>query len=256
VRSKLGFLIAVGVVTAVALVALSTSPASMARRAPIHATFQHGIEEDFNLDGVGEVVPTIVGVGPGRRNKVARFALDGGEERSELILGADRRGEEGTIRFYEGAEYWYGFSFDIIRMVYGRPGAHNLIMQFKSNGYGSPLFGLQLWDVDGRKGLWTGGTSQEVGDSGERFLAPLSQRRWHHVRVWFKASEDGRGFYRVYLDGRLVDRRDHVTMIEPGDEYAYIKTGLYRNGGEIPGKSVLLVDSAELGSGNPNDRGR
>lgn len=255
-RSKLAFLLGVGVVAVVAIAALSDSPPSYAHRAAIFANFQHGFEEDFNLDGVGEVVPTIVGVGPGGKNKVARFALDGSDNRSELILGPGDRGEDETVRFYEGAEYWYGFDFDIIRMVYGRPGAHNLFMQFKSNGYGSPLFGLQLWDVYGKKGLWTGGTSQEIDDSGERFLAPLAEHSWHHVRVWFKASEHGDGFYRVYLDGKLVDRRDNTTMIVPGDDYAYIKTGLYRNGDEIPGKSVLLVDSAELGSGRPTSRSR
>jgi Polysaccharide lyase len=256
VRSKLGFLVAVGVVTIVAVAALSSSPQSLARRASIFATFQSGLEEDFNLNGVGEVVPTVVGVGPGGENDVARFALNDDSDRSELILGPDRMGEDGTIRFYEGAEYWYGFSFDIVRMVYGHPGAHNLFMQFKSNGYGSPLFGLQLWDVDGRKGLWTGGTSQEIRHGGERFLAPVPEHSWHHVRVWFRASEHGDGFYRVYLDGRLVDRHDRTTMIVPGENFAYIKTGLYRNGDQIPGKSVLLVDSVELGSGRPDSRPR
>jgi Polysaccharide lyase len=256
VRSKLAFLLAVGVVTVVAIVALSDSTPSYAHRASIFVNFQNGLEEDFNLDGVGEVIPTVVGVGPAGGNKVARFALRGRDERSELILGRDAMGEEGTIRFYEGAEYWYGFSFDIVHMIYGHPGAHNLIMQFKSNGYGSPLFGLQLWDVYGRRGLWTAGTAMEKNHSGERFLAPLTERRWHHVRVWFRASEHGDGFYRVYLDGKLVDRRDRTTMIVSGENFAYIKTGLYRNGDQIPGKSVLLVDSAELGSGRPTSRPR
>jgi hypothetical protein len=256
VRSKFGFLVAVGVVAVVAIAALSNSPRSFAHRASLFATFSNGIEEDFNLNGVGEVLPTVVGVGPDGANQVARFALSDGADRSELILGRNLMGEDGTIRFFEGAEYWYGFSFDIVRMLYGHPGAHNLIMQFKSNGLGSPLFGLQLWDVYGKKGLWTGGPAQEVGHSGERFLAPVSEHRWHHVRIWFRASEHGDGFYRVYLDGKLVDRRDHTTMIEPGRNFAYIKTGLYRNGGQLPGKSVLLVDSAELGSGRPTSRPR
>jgi hypothetical protein len=251
VRAKLAFFAAVAAVVAVALAASSHCSPSLAKRAPIFVDFQGGLEEDFNLDGVGEVIPKVVGIGPGMANDVARFELRGRQNRSELILGPATMGDDGTVRFYEGAEYWYGFSFDIVRMVYGRPGAHNLIMQFKSNGYGSPLFGLQLWSVYGRRGLWSAGTAMEKGRAGERFLAPLSEQRWHHVRIWFRASEHGAGFYRVYLDGRLVDRKNHVTMIDRKREFAYIKSGLYRNGDQIPGRSVLLLDSAELGEGRP-----
>jgi hypothetical protein len=133
-------------------------------------------------------------------------------------------------------------------MVYGKPGAHNLFMQFKSDGEGSPAWGLQLWDTAGKKGLWTAGRSMQVGSSGERFLAPISEDQWHDVVVHFKASSTNNGFYEVYLDGSLVDSRTGVSMIVPGHSAAYIKNGLYRNGGAIPGTSEIALDAAKLGS--------
>jgi hypothetical protein len=36
-------------------------------------------------------------------------------------------------------------------------------------------------------------------------------------------------------------------MIVPVATYAYIKDGLYRNGGEIPGTSEIRLDAAKLG---------
>ena len=137
-------------------------------------------------------------------------------------------------------------------MVYGSPtvGSHNLIMQFKSDGEGSPAFGLQLWDYEGDdgksggRGLW----SHESAMGGDRFLAPVSERAWHDVAIHFRASSHDAGFYEVYLDGQLIDSRQGVSMIVPGHSYAYIKTGLYRNGGAAPGRSELLIDAAKLGT--------
>lgn len=200
----------------------------------------------FNLSGVGDVAPRVVRLASG--NRVCRFALDRGEGRSELSLGGDaRRGDNDTIEFREGDEYWYGFSFNVRRMDWGDPtGAWNLIMQFKSDGRGSPAFGLDLWDYHGERGLWSEGSA-----TGNRFLAPVGVRSWHRVLIHFRASERRRGFYRIYLDGRLVDRRDHVSMIVPGRDFAYLKNGLYRNGDELRGKSVLLLDSVELSASQP-----
>nr|MBA3866892.1 hypothetical protein [Solirubrobacterales bacterium] len=112
------------------------------------ATFEHGLV-GWSTAGVGEVTPRVTAniVREGDLSSVVR--LTGTEDRSELILGGNGDGStSGQIEFDEGAEYWYGFSFDIQQMVYGHPGAHNLIMQFKSDGEGSPNFGLQLWDVN------------------------------------------------------------------------------------------------------------
>ena len=78
-------------------------------------------------------------------------------------------------------------------------------------------------------------------------LSPVSERAWHDVAIHFKASSHGAGFYEVYLDGKLVDSRTGVSMIVPGHSFAYIKTGLYRNGETAPGTSELLVDAGRLG---------
>jgi hypothetical protein len=199
------------------------------------------------------VVPTVAGDIVRSGSKSARVILTGSQDRSELILGGSGTANvDNSIRFDEGDEYWYGFSFYINSMVYGKPGAHNLIMQFKSAGTGSPNFGLQLWNYvgdDGQyaknpKGLWSHGASM----GGDRFLAIAAEHAWHDVAIHFRASSTGAGFYEVYLDGKLVDSRSGVSMILPGVSYAYIKDGLYRNGGTIPGTSEIRLDSAKLGT--------
>lgn len=234
------------VLAALALV-LAAAPA-VAAAPPRHLSlgFQSGLY-GFNLSGVGDVAPTVVELGRSG-NEVCRFELHHGQERSELSLGGDaRRGYNATIEFHEGDEYWYGFSFNARRMDWGDPtGAWNLIMQFKSDGRGSPAFGLDLWDYHGDRGLWTEGPA-----TGNRFLAPIALRRWYHVEIHFRASERGRGSYRIYLDGRLVDRRDHVSMIVPGRDFAYVKNGLYRNRHALTGRSVLLLDSVTLAAERP-----
>jgi Polysaccharide lyase len=212
------------------------------------AGFEDGLD-GWNTAGVGEVIPTVT-TGIVRDGEYASTVkLTGTTDRSELILGGNGSGStRETIEFSEGDEYWYGFSFYISQMIYGHPGAHNAIMQFKSDGTGSPEFALQLWDVNGKKGLWTGGPAQEVNNSGERFLAAVPEDVWHDVQIHFKASEVGAGFYELFLDGNLIDARSNVTMIVPGRGIAYIKTGLYRNGDEIPGTSELQIDAAKLGT--------
>jgi polysaccharide lyase-like protein len=215
------------------------------------ASFEEGLS-GWNIAGVGEVIPTVTTdiVRDGERSSA--FVLTGEQDRSELILGGNgTRSTAGTVQFHEGDEYWYGFSFYIETMVYGEPGAHNLIMQFKSADSGSPAFGLQLWDYVGDhgeyasnpKGLWSAGTAM----GGDRFLAPAPEQVWHDVAIHFRASSVGAGFYEVYLDGALVDSRGGVSMIVPGAPYAYIKDGLYRNGTEIPGTSEIRLDAAKLG---------
>ena len=212
------------------------------------AGFEDGLD-GWNIAGVGEVIPTVTTGIVRDGEHASTVVLTGTSDRSELILGGNGSGStRETLEFSEGDEYWYGFSFYISAMVYGHPGAHNLIMQFKSDGTGSPLFGLQLWDVNGKKGLWTGGPAQEINNSGERFLAAVPEDVWHDVQIHFKASEVGAGSYEVFLDGNLIDAQNNVTMIVPGRGIAYIKTGLYRNGDEIPGTSELKIDAAKLGT--------
>jgi hypothetical protein len=212
------------------------------------AGFERGLL-NWNTAGVGEVLPTVTEAIAREGRDSLRVRLTGNENRSELVLGGDGTNSTyGTVEFHEGEEYWYGFSFYIRQMVWGHPGAHNLIMQFKSEGQGSPNFGLQLWDLYGKKGLWTGGHSQEVGHGGERFLAPLDERTWYDVQIHFRASSEGAGFYAVYLDGRLVDSQKHLSMIVPGHSSAYIKNGLYRNGETAAGTSEIFFDAAKLGT--------
>ncbi len=215
----------------------------------MEADFENGLS-GWSIAGVGEVVPKVTTdiVRDGSQSSEVR--LVGEQDRSELILGGNgSRSTAGTVRFHEGDEYFYGFSFYIEAMVYGEPGAHNLIMQFKSSDSGSPNFGLQLWDYagdgghGGGRGLWSHGSAM----GGDRFLAPVPEQAWHDVVIHFKASSEGAGFYEVFLDGVKIDERSEVSMIVPGAEYAYLKDGLYRNGGEIPGTSEIRLDAAKLG---------
>ena len=209
------------------------------------AGFENGLV-GWNIAGVGEVVPTVVSDIVRTGSKSARVILTGTENRSELIFGGNGTGStSGTAEFGEGDEYWYGFSFYILQMVWGHPGAHNLVMQFKSDGEGSPAFALGFWDTNGDRGLWSEGSA---AGGGNRFLAPLSERTWYDVAIHFRASERGAGFYETFLDGRLIDSRQNVSMIVPGMGSAYIKDGLYRNGREIPGTSEIRLDSAKLGT--------
>jgi Polysaccharide lyase len=217
----------------------------------LDASFENGLS-NWNTAGVGEATPTVVNDIVRNGAWSGKVALTGSQDRSELILGGNGGGStNGMVEFHEGDEYFYGFSFYIESMVYGEPGAHNLIMQFKGDDDGSPAFGLQLWDYQGDdgeyagnpKGLWSHGPSMD----GDRFLAPVVEHAWHDVVIHFKASGSGNGFYELYLDGRLIDSRSGVSMIADGANYAYIKDGLYRNGGEIPGTSEIRLDAARLG---------
>lgn len=234
--------------------------ARVSRNAPVAAAEQGGdtiVDADFedglidwNIAGVGEVVPSVVAGDTRGGDYAGRVVLNGNQNRSELGLGGDGTREPGELEFFEGDEYWYGFSFNIKKMVYGGPGAHNLIMQFHQQGEGSPNFGLQLWDyegddgVSGGKGLW----SHAGAMGGDRFLSPVSEGDWHDIAIHFKASNRDHGFYEVYLDGSLIDERSEISMIMPGFDSAYIKSGLYRNGETAPGTSELLLDEGKLGT--------
>jgi Polysaccharide lyase len=218
----------------------------------MEAGFENGLS-GWSTGGVGDVMPTVVSDITRSGSKSADVVLSGSQGRSELILGGNGSGSTSqVVKFGEGAELWYGFSFNIQSMVYGRPGAHNLIMQLKGNDSGSPAFGLALWDYAGDddqyeanpKGLWSHGT----GMAGDRFLAPAAERQWHDVVVHLKASRSGAGLYEVYLDGTLVDSRTNTSTLPSAASYGYIKNGLYRNGGKLTGTSEIRLDSATLGT--------
>jgi len=212
------------------------------------ATIDAGFDRGFtgwSMAGVGDVEPTIATDLVDSGSASGKVILEGSQDRSELILdGSGSPMGPGIITFTEGDEYFYGFSFLIKRMQYGGPGAHNLITQFKSDGDESPAFGLQLWDFEGERGLWSHGEAMD----NDRFLAPVTHNEWHDVVIHFEASRKDRGFYEVFLDGELVDSGDDVSMILPQRELGYLKTGLYRNGGQIPGTSEMRIDSARLGT--------
>jgi hypothetical protein len=213
----------------------------------IDAGFEQGLT-GWSTAGVGEVIPKVATDIVRDGSKASKVVLTGEQDRSELILGGNGGGSTSeVVEFHEGDEYWFGFSFYIQSMIYGHPGAHNLIMQFKSNGEGSPNFGLQLWDFNGERGLWSAGDAMQIGGGGERFLSPVSEDSWHDAQIHFRASSQGAGFYEIFLDGRLIDSLSGVSMIVPGHSSAYIKEGLYRNGEEIPGTSDLRIDATKLG---------
>ncbi len=210
----------------------------------LEAGFESGLG-GWNIGGVGEATPTVASDTVRSGAKSGRVLLTGSQDRSELILGGSGSAStSGAVRFAEGDEYYYGFSFYIASMVYGRPGAHNLIMQFKGSDSGSPNFGLLLWDYQGHRGLWSHG----AGMGGDRYLAPVAERQWHDVAVHFKVSRVGAGFYELYLDGKLVDSRSNTSMLVSQASYGYVKNGLYRNGDNIPGTSEIRLDAARLGT--------
>ena len=204
----------------------------------IDAGFENGLS-NWSIAGVGEEIPTVVEDIVDTGTKSGRVVLSGDENRSELILAEKKE----IAEFPPGTERWYAFSINVCTMIYGRPGAHNLIMQLKSDNEGSPRVSLGLWDYEGKRGLWSEGDVM----GGNQFLAPLTEKVWHDILVHFKVTTDKTGFYEIYLDGRLVDSRSDISVLRPGAENAYIKTGLYRNGGEIPGLSEIRIDSAKLG---------
>lgn len=209
--------------------------------AHLDAGFENGLHE-WNTAGVGDVVPTIVSDLVRSGTQSARVVLEGQQERSELILGGPNIGH--LVRFYQGNDFFYGFSFLVLSMTYGRPGAHNLIFQFKSSNEGSPRFGLQLWDYKGHRGLWTHGEAM----GGDRFLAPIETGRWYDVAIHFEVSSHDTGFYRVHVNGTLVDAANQVSILREEADFGYIKNGLYRNPETIPGPSEIRLDSAVLGT--------
>jgi hypothetical protein len=148
------------------------------------------------------------------------------------------------VQIQEGDEYAYSFSFYIEPAVYRSPGEDNLIVQFLDEASESHSFGLQLWD-DGsgaQRGLWASGDA--MGE--ERFLAPVAERAWHQVVVYFEASSEGDGLYLLLLDGEPIDARGWVSLIEPGSSEALLDAGLFRDGEEVIGDTDIFFGPAKL----------
>jgi Polysaccharide lyase len=231
-------------------VATPTQPASEPVAAPhLVANFENGLQ-GWSTSVIDDVDPTVESgiVRDGENASVIR--LSGDQSSSQLILGGDGGSSgAGVVQIHEGDEYAFAFSLYIETMVYGVPGADNLIMRLKSDASDAPVFGLQLWDLPGypwevsQRGLWSSG--EAVG--GDRFLAAVPERVWHDVAIRFKASSQEAGFYEVYLDGQLVDARDAVSLISPDSSYAQIEVGLFRDGDRVQGDSEIHLDAAKLG---------
>lgn len=208
------------------------------------ANFENGLT-GWSTSVLGDTVPRVVTgtVRDGTRSVAVR--LIGDQSRSQLALGGDG-GYDGAIQIHDGDEYAFAFSFYIEKMVYGTPGADNLLMQLRSDGSDSRVFGLQLWDYpveNGGRGLWSSGEAV----SGDRFLGDATEKAWHDVVIHFVASNQGAGSYEVYLDGQLVDARSEVSLIAPGSDFAQIEVGLFRDGDLVQGTSEIRIDAARFG---------
>jgi hypothetical protein len=216
------------------------SSAESTEKPLIEAGFENGLE-NCNTAGVGEVVPTVTSDIVRSGSKSAKVVLTGSQGRSELILGGNGTDEFTPQKFTEGSEYFYAFSFYIVSMVYGHPGAHNLIMQLKGHDNESPYFALGLWNYNGDRGLWTEGPA-----TGNNFVSPVAEHQWHDVVIHFRDSARGEGFYELFLDGQLIDSRSGVSMMSPTADFAYIKNGIYRNT-KLAGTSEIRLDAMKLG---------
>jgi hypothetical protein len=208
----------------------------------VDAGFEHGLR-GWNTSGAGDAVPTVASDRVHEGSAAAKIVLTGSQSRSELILAHPRSGA--IFDFHEGDTYYYGFSFFIDSMIWGRPGAHNILWQLHQRGTGStgsPPVALALISYRGRRGLWL---QSRAGR--DRFLRPLALHRWYDVTVRFHVSSRRTGSYDVYLNGRRVDRDAGVDTLVPGYAACMIQTGLYRNGGVLHGTSEIRLDAVRLG---------
>ncbi len=164
---------------------------------------------DFYDNGSAKVRP-IQGDG------YVEFALDKGQERSELCLGKSIHAEEGDRHLWEFEIFIVpGFSYG---------GSNNLgwelFCQYKSDGEGSPMFELDLWDRSGQRGIWP---------NEDYFASAIPEGAWHRVAIEITASVKGRGGWVIWLDGKEIDRKTGQSTIRSGHTYAYFKQGLYRD---------------------------
>ena len=101
------------------------------------------------------------------------FRLTGEQSRSLLIVGG-AGGSEGAVQIHEGDEYTFSFSFYVQSMVYGEPGADNVLVQFMSDASDTRTLGLQLWQEGMADPLTPVGAS---GRAATRWVATDSWRR-------------------------------------------------------------------------------
>jgi hypothetical protein len=171
----------------------------------------------------------------------------GGHSPGAVGAGAGPLGGAGAevVEVHNGDEHAFSFSFYVEPTAYRAPGDENLIVQFRGEESESPSFGLQLWD-DGsgtQRGLWSSGDAM----GGERFLSSVEEGVWHEAVLCFKASSDGDGLYLLLLDGRPIDARALVSLIDPGRSDARIEVGLFRDGEPVVTNSDVLFGPTRLG---------
>ncbi len=151
----------------------------------------------------------------------------------------------GPVEVYDGDEYAYSFSFYIRPEAYRAPGEDNLILRFADEAGEEHSLGLQLWD-DGsgtQRGLWASGEAM----GGERFLAPVAQRAWHQVVLYFEASSEDDGLYLLLLDGEPIDTGAWVSLIDPASDHGLLEAGLFRNGERVESSPEIFFGAARLG---------
>jgi hypothetical protein len=188
--------------------------------------------EGWSLAGVGEVIPQVIDSPEG---PYCEFTLAGSQGRSELIMGDNLHVVEGETVSYEFEE------FIVPGFAYGsRSLGWNLFTQFKSDGEGSPMLALDLWNEGGKKGLWV------EPESSPYFVSPMAEGVWHRVGMQISASSKNGGGWTIYLDGQEVDHKTGVSTIRPGKAFAYIKNGLYRSGPTINATSKLRLRNVSL----------
>ena len=239
-------------------VLVSAPPAAPAVLAPepekqtkLVANFESGLD-GWSTAPVGNIPPRVVRGVVRDGGSASAIRLTGEQSSSLLILGGEG-GSDGAVQIHEGDEYTFSFSYYVQSMVYGEPGADNVLLQFMSDAGDTRTFGLQLWQ-DGigdptaaGRGLWTSGDAM----GGDRFLRPVAERTWHDVVLSFKASSEGDGYYILSLDGELVDARGEISLIAPGSTSAQIEVGLLRDSTRIQGTSEIRIDAASLDSVEP-----
>lgn len=220
--------------------------------------FETGDLVGWNIAGVGDVVPVVSTEQAREGTQSAKFTLTGTQDRSELILGGEGDADNAnTVIVEPGDTRTYSFSIYVDEMIYGKPGAHNLFFQLKGNDEGEdagPHLSLHLWDYEGDdeeykdnpKGLWVQDVHPGTETEKNFWVALLPEKQWHDIEIKFKVSNDNEGSYGVKLNGIQVAAGKDLSTIAPTATLAYLKNGLYRNGTNIPGKSVLYFDNVKL----------
>ncbi|HET8862372.1 MAG TPA: hypothetical protein VFM94_03880 [Solirubrobacterales bacterium] len=170
----------------------------------------------------------------------------GSQPPGPIAGGVDPGGEDlgDRVEIQAGDELEYGFSFHVEPTAFRPPGSDNLILRIRGEASEDSSFALQLWDDGaGQRGLWSSGDAM----GGERFLAPVVEGSWHDVTVHLQASSEDDGFYLLTLDGRPIDARAWISLIDSESSYARLETGLFREGESVLDPADVFFGAGQLG---------